>query len=99
MPKRFGTMAEVREANRRIGHHWFAPDTMRFFSSRVMSDLYDGRFFITQERTGWDHSSPRAYTVREALPDGSIATASKFQYTSLDEARAEARRLVRMQCQ
>lgn len=33
----FKTMADVRAANKAIGHHYFERSTMRFFDSRVDS--------------------------------------------------------------
>jgi hypothetical protein len=54
------------------GSHFFSRDTMRFFSSRVLSGIYapdgyearEGRrfFFVTSERHGDD--APRHYAVR-----------------------------------
>jgi len=54
------------------GSHFFSPDTMRFFSSRVLSDVWpvesyataEGHryFFVTSERHGDD--APRHYAVR-----------------------------------
>ena len=81
----FGTMADVKEANRAIGHHWFEPSSMRFFRSRVGQTLYGGRYFISSEQ--FDDQSPRLYTVREVKPDGSIGTVGQFQgHRSRDHA-------------
>ena len=57
------TMAEVKQKNRDSGYHFFDPDSMRFFGSRVESSLYKNNTFITSEYTGFDRKS-RAYTVR-----------------------------------
>ena len=83
----------VKRANRESGSHFFDTDTLRFFGSRVLSGTYGGRFFITSERTGFDHNAPRAYTVREFMPDASIETVGEFNaYASGATARAAARR-------
>lgn len=50
MTTRFDDLWDVEEANRRAGQHFFSPDTMRFFKSRVHSALYGGRFFVTSEK-------------------------------------------------
>ena len=56
------------------GSFFFTPDTMRFFSSRVLSDVraLDGKesvcgrrfLFVTSEKYGYD--APRHYTLRLA---------------------------------
>lgn len=49
----------------RLGGHFFDDDTMKFFNSRVLSDLYrvdDSRgYFVTSERY---EDEPRTYSVR-----------------------------------
>jgi len=81
----FDTMDEVREANRAAGRHWFEPSTMRFFNSRIGSELYGNKYFISSER--FDYNSPRLYTIRYVYPDGSITTIGNFQqYVSRGDA-------------
>lgn len=82
----FRTMADVKQRNAEIGHHFFDADTLRFFSSRIGGQLFGGRYFITSER--YDQTTPRRYTVRLVNPDGSIDTVGEFQqYATLDAAR------------
>ena len=51
--------------NERLGGHFFDADTMRFFNSRVLSDLFlvddSSGYFVTSERY---EDEPRTYTVR-----------------------------------
>lgn len=78
--------------------HWFDRDTMRFFNSRLPADsspLIHGRYFISSEKrdgvyisSGYVPGSPRAFTIREVLSDGSIQTVGEFQGYST-RARAE----------
>lgn len=97
---RYRTLDDIKERNRRLGHCWFEPATMRFFSSRVQSTIYptaDGRaYFVSSERN--THRSVtegrRLYTVRIAQPDGEIDTVGEFQqYRTGRAAHAAARRL------
>lgn len=67
----YRSVSEIREANRRAGQHWFEPDTMRFFSSRVGETVYGGRFFISSEVPP---NGRGAYTIRVAADDGHIET-------------------------
>jgi hypothetical protein len=91
-------MAEIRRANRQLGHYFFSPETMRFFRSRVGREVIGGRYFVTSEQ--FDEVSPRLYTVRRANDDGSIDTASEFQgFTTGREARACAELLALVEVQ
>ncbi len=90
-PPRFYSMHQVMVANANAGLYFFDADTLRFFRSRVSDILHGGRYFTTSER-GPD--GIRAYTVREAMPDGNIAKASEFQqYQTWSGANAAAQRL------
>jgi hypothetical protein len=44
------TIAEARALNREKGWHFFDQSTMRFFHSRVESDIVNERYFISSER-------------------------------------------------
>lgn len=86
----YSTIAAIRQANKAKGGHWFSPDTMRFFSSRVVSTTpIDGRYFVTSETP--DSQTRRRFTVREADADGGIGTATGCSF--MDHAtKAEADR-------
>jgi len=92
---RYRTIDDIQDRNRRAGHHYFSPDTMRWFNSRVSDTIYPvtyGAFLVTSERR--DHETPRLYTVRFADLTGRISTMGEFQqYRSLSGAHAAARRL------
>ncbi len=65
---------------------------MRFFDTRVLKDVYGGRYFITSER--FDDDTPRLYTVREADDNGRISTVGEFQgHATILDAQKEAKRL------
>lgn len=91
--KGFRSLDEVKRANEDMGGNWFRPDTMRFWRTRVGEALYGGRYFVTSDRQ-WDNS--RAYTIREALPDGGIRTVGELgDYTSRSGAHGAAERMGR----
>lgn len=83
----YKTLADVRAANRATDNHWFSRPTMRFFNTVIHGGLRRGRYFITSES---DMINPRRlFTIREAMPDGSINTVGGFQaYRTLSAARA-----------
>jgi hypothetical protein len=81
------TIKQIEEANRAAGQHFFAPDTMRFFNSRVLSGVYGGRYFVTSEK-GPD--GVRAYTVRECLENGHVETVGEFQEYATPRAAIRA---------
>ena len=82
---------------------WFAPEAMRFFSSRLLgapAATPDGSaYFVTSERCSYDH--PRLYSVRVSRKDESgrwqIDTiGAGFQgYTSARAARTAMRQIMR----
>lgn len=83
----------IKKANAEAGSFYFSPDTMRFFKSRVMQDVFpleDGALFVTSERREGD---VRRYTIRRAWDDGDITTLDGFQsYTSRNGALKAAKR-------
>jgi len=64
------------EANQQSYGHFFQPDTMRFFKSRIKDRVYGGNMFITSER---GPSGPRVFTVRKITKAGHIKTHGDFQ--------------------
>lgn len=83
------TIEEIKQNNARAGYHWFASDTMRFFSSRVLPKVYAGRFFITSEDSGIE-GYPRSYSIRMARDSGEIATVGEFNTYPTKEAALSA---------
>lgn len=90
---------DVKLAARNMGSHFFDADTMRFFGSRVGSNVYGGRFFVTSEQR--EHYTPRTYTVRVVTPSGrgrrfDITDAGGFQaFDSSAAANRAAAQLAR----
>lgn len=89
------TVDEIKQDSLAIGHYWFEPDTMKFFSSRVGRTVYFGKYFISSERRGFtDHR--RAYTIRTINQQGFIDTVGEFlAYQSADQAVSDLRRMVK----
>ena len=71
--KKFEDIYEVMQAH----PIWFSPDTMEFFASKVESELIDGMYFVSSEKTGF-RETRRAFSVRSATEDG-IHTVGGFQ--------------------
>lgn len=83
---------------RENGSHFFDPQAMRFFSSRVSSKTFgkDGSLFITSEQFEPLYGEPldRKYTVRRISETGSIDSVSEFQeFETLAQAQAFARHI------
>lgn len=82
----FANLREVVKANDEAGRHWFETDTMEFFKSRLETDLFDGRYFITSERGPF---GPRAFTIHLADEKAHIHTVGDFMaYKTLEDAKA-----------
>lgn len=92
LPGPFNSVAEVKAKNKASGFYFFAPDTIRFFRSKVGSTIYAGRFFITSEQ-GPTESDQRRWTVRIACDDGRIKDLGEFQ--GYDSHSAAARAIAR----
>ena len=102
---RVSTMMKVRLANIENGHHFFDPEIMAHFGTRIESRLLDGGFFVTSERDGCNRpsyerderplSTTRRYTVRQFHPtDGNITDASQpGEFQSREDALWAAKRL------
>lgn len=71
--KKFEDIYEVMQEN----PTWFSPDTMEFFESKIESELIDGNYFVSSEKTGF-RETRRAFSVRMATEDG-IHTVGGFQ--------------------
>lgn len=87
------SMADVRRIAVEKGSHWFDPDTMRFFGTRMGREVYNGPggvFLVTSEQPP---HGPRTYTVRRFDPsDATFSNAGGF---GSHEAGASARRSAR----
>lgn len=96
LPGPFKDVAHVVCANKTLGYHFFDRSTLRFFSSRVVPELYAGAIFITSEQDKVS-GAPRAWTVRIAAKGGKIHGVGPFQaFGSLRAARKCARKLARL---
>jgi hypothetical protein len=62
---------------------------MKFFNSKIASDLIDNKYFITSEKFEMaSFIGPRLFTLREAKEDGSIKTIGQMQgYITLKSAK------------
>jgi hypothetical protein len=89
----FSYLSQIRSANRQIGNHWFDPDTLRFFKGKVYEGVYGGCVFVSSEKNDspYSYPSPRKYSVRVAMEDGSIQSYAFAMYDSKREADREAK--------
>lgn len=85
----FTHIGEIRYENERSGHHWFKPETLRYFGSRIGRTVYGGRYFISSEQDAYGAwNGRRLYTIRMANADGTIETVGEFgQYKTAAAAR------------
>jgi hypothetical protein len=72
---------DVRGYNRGMGYHFFDPEAMRFFDSRIGEDIKIipgvGVGFVTSEK--FDYKTPRLYTARVLEESGNVKSLSEFQ--------------------
>lgn len=89
------TLREIKAANRAAGHFWFEPETVRFFGSRIHSEVHEGPggiYFVSSEQPP---HGPRGYAVRQFNPENShIETVGEVcQYPTGAAAHRAARTL------
>ena len=89
---------DIKRENTRAGYHFFSPETMAFFRSRVLPTVHTNGarvLFVTSEQS-WD--SARLYTVREFHPDTcNVTTWGGYptnRYDTAKAAHAAARRFL-----
>jgi hypothetical protein len=77
------TVDEIKRQHEYFSSHWFEPDTMRFFKSRLLhancypSEKQRCTYFVTSEQ---GPNGIRAYSIRKALWDSvSIKPVGDFQ--------------------
>jgi hypothetical protein len=71
---------QLKRLHENNGGYFFSKESMRFFSSRIHSDVYGGCVFVTSEQNSsrrYEYS--RLYTVRYMDADGSTRTVGEFQ--------------------
>jgi hypothetical protein len=84
----------VNDIERKHRGYWFSKDTMRFFSSRVLQDVFptnDGLYFVSSEAKGFTDST-RVFTVRfYSIGDDRINTVGELgQYGTRTQALSAA---------
>ncbi len=84
------TISKIRTANKKAGHYFFSPETMRFFRSKaygIVRTTEKGAFFITSEDfKASDGFEDRSYKVRFCHLSGEVDAHSQT-FSSYDEAR------------
>lgn len=92
------SMSDIRRANKDAGQHWFEPDTLRFFASRVSETVYQGPggiYFVSSEqfRGSGGYRAERLYSVRQFIPEtGSVETVGEFNKLTKSVAHRRAKR-------
>lgn len=82
------------------GSHWFKPNTMRFFGTRLPRKAYiknSSAYFISSEQfVGSAGAEPRRYSVREAnLDSGDVHTVGEFNVMTKEQADIELKRILK----
>ena len=90
---KLGEYYSMNDLERAHRGHWFSPGAMRFFKSRLGSEVLpvpDGWLFTSSER--FDQNCDRMYTIRKMDQYGDIDDVGGFQAFS---SSAAARRVMR----
>lgn len=70
------SIRSVKRHNKKVGHHFFRPDIMKFHDSRIESGRYllEGNYFITSEANLETGGEPRRFHIRQYCPKTGIIT-------------------------
>ena len=71
----YKSIDEIKKSHEAQGGHFFDPDWMRVYNSRIGRTVYKGKYFITSEQFKVE---PRRYTVKKCV-NGEIETVGEFQ--------------------
>ena len=94
--KQYTSINQIISEAERAGSHFFSKATLRFFSSRIHTEIYGGCYFITSERDNYRDSNPRFYTIRKYEGGLRIETIGEFcQYTSKAQAVSAVKKLIK----
>ena len=97
VPYSIGAYISISQVESSHKGHFFDPDTLRFFSSRISSEVLpvgDGWLFITSEQDKFV-GGPRLYTIRKLVhATRGIESVGGFQhYETMRRAKREMRKL------
>ena len=88
----FNSIAELKEANKKIGHFFFSPNTMKAFKTKICTPMILGRYFITREQSPIGN----IFFIREATQRGEIINDPfKKEFPNLKEAKNYLQKKVR----
>jgi len=94
--KQYTSIVQIIDEAKSAGSHFFSKDTLRFFSSRIHSEIYGGCYFITSERDHYRDNNPRFYTIRKYEGGLKVETVGEFcQYTSKAQAISAVKKLIK----
>lgn len=87
-------IARIQAAMKADGSHWWDKDTMKFFATRIESEVFSGPggiYFVTSEQPP---HGPRMCSVRQFDPvQRKIKTVGEFCSMSKADAKKQARKL------
>lgn len=82
------TIGDIERKNSGAGQHFFDPDTLRFFASRIHEPVVAHRFFVTSEKSGGFEDTSRQSSIRMICADGHVETVGEFgQFATPAKAR------------
>jgi hypothetical protein len=91
MAHSLSTISKIRAANKKAGHYFFSPETMKFFNSKaygIIKTTKAGAFFITSEVIEHsDRSKEKTYKVRFCHLSGLIDSVEGKAFRSYEEAK------------
>lgn len=89
-------IADIKAINREKGQYFFSRNTMKFFASKVLPYVYEGKggiYFVTSEKMCFEDYR-RVFTVRKFYPEtGGITSPIPEKFSNSTTAKAWAKKL------
>lgn len=73
-------VSQIKNKNADSGRYFFSKDNMRFFNSRIESEVIHGCFLIISNKDGYNKST-RHCRIVIALKNGAVEYLTDFHYT------------------
>lgn len=86
--ERITTISQLKALNEKNGNCWFDGPSMKFFGTKIESEVIQGEYFITSDKRCFDDESGRGFTIRRFDLEGNIRrdVGEMAEYDSKSEA-------------
>jgi len=67
------SIEDVKRTNQELGHTHFHPETMKYFQTKIETDILYDRYYIESETKKYGAKNTRVWLINKVADDGSIS--------------------------